>query len=113
MDVCNAGKSTPLHSAAGGGQLELVQELLRRGADATQGAGLGRRDGCRPRSVEGSRNGRGGGARARQARLTLRIFFEEEEISNEHTPTQIVGIAMMLLKGKSSSELRQLERNGP
>ena len=34
VDVRNAGESTPLHSAAGSGQLEVVQELLRRGADA-------------------------------------------------------------------------------
>ena len=34
VDVRNAGESTPLHSAAGSGQLEVVHELLRRGADA-------------------------------------------------------------------------------
>ena len=33
MDVRNAGESTPLHSAAGSGHLEVVRELLRCGAD--------------------------------------------------------------------------------
>ena len=32
--TCATGESTPLHSAAGSGQLEVVHELLRRGADA-------------------------------------------------------------------------------
>ncbi|KAL3894703.1 MAG: hypothetical protein SGPRY_013734 [Prymnesium sp.] len=31
VDVRNAGESTPLHSAAGGGHLAVVEELLRRG----------------------------------------------------------------------------------
>jgi hypothetical protein len=33
VDVRNAGESTPLHSAAGSGHLEVVRELLRCGAD--------------------------------------------------------------------------------
>lgn len=45
--------------------------------------------------------------------ITLRKFFDEEEISFEFSATQFVGVALGLLKDKSSSELKQLEHKDP
>ena len=45
--------------------------------------------------------------------ITLRKHFTNEQIGNEYTASQIVDIGMMLLKGKSSSELEQLAREDP
>ena len=45
--------------------------------------------------------------------FTLRTYFDEKEISFEFSATQFVGVALGLLKNKSSSELEQLERKHP
>ena len=45
--------------------------------------------------------------------FTLRGYFNNAQISNEYTASQIVDLGIMLLKGKSSSELKQLERTDP
>ena len=45
--------------------------------------------------------------------FTLRGYFNNAQISNEYTASQIVDLGIMLLKGKSSSELEQLEQKRP
>ena len=45
--------------------------------------------------------------------ITLRKFFHEKEISFEFSATHFVGVALGLLKDKSSSELEQLEHKDP
>ena len=41
--------------------------------------------------------------------FTLRGYFNNAQISNEYTASQIVDLGIMLLKGKSSSELDYLQ----
>ena len=66
---------------------------------------------CKPSTGKSTFSGKG--EQDKHDFITLRKFFDEKEISFEHSATHFVGVALGLLKDKSSSELEQLEHKNP